>query len=130
MRCSASCGNGVLGPVFRKFLKIACLDGADFVPKSLDIAKADFGYSRTYLTNVMSIDAALDGKQYDLVNSSEVIPYISPEKYLHFFKVRNSLSRQSYVTYLTVTVDNLPFWRFLEGATELHQYPADGRIGW
>jgi predicted TPR repeat methyltransferase len=83
----SGCGNGVLGPVFRKFLKIACLDGADFVPKSLEIAKADFEYSRTYLTNVMSIDAALDGKQYDLVNSSEVIPYIPPDKYLHFFKV-------------------------------------------
>jgi dTDP-4-amino-4,6-dideoxygalactose transaminase len=83
----SGCGNGVLGPVFQKFLKIACLDGADFVPKSLEIAKAEFGYSRTYLTNVMSIDAALDGKQYDLVNSSEVIPYIPPDKYSHFFRV-------------------------------------------
>ena len=84
---AGGCGNGALGPVFCKLLKIACLDGADFVPESLEIAKADFGYSRTYLTNVMSIDAALDGKQYDLVNSSEVIPYIPPEKYLHFFRV-------------------------------------------
>jgi dTDP-4-amino-4,6-dideoxygalactose transaminase len=83
----SGCGNGALGPVFHKNLKVACLDGADFIPRSLEIAKSDFGYSRTHLTNVMSIDAALDGRQYDLVNSSGVISYIPPDKHLHFFKV-------------------------------------------
>jgi dTDP-4-amino-4,6-dideoxygalactose transaminase/2-polyprenyl-3-methyl-5-hydroxy-6-metoxy-1,4-benzoquinol methylase len=82
----SGCGNGALGPVFRKSLKVACLDGVDFVTKSLEIAKAKLGYSRTYLANVVSIDAAIEEKQYDLVNSCDVIPYIPPEKYSHFFR--------------------------------------------
>jgi dTDP-4-amino-4,6-dideoxygalactose transaminase/predicted RNA methylase len=83
----SGCGNGALGPVFRSCLKIASLDGADFVSKSLEIAKTDFGYSRTYLTNVTSINAAIEEKRYDLVNCSDVITFIPPDKYPHFFSV-------------------------------------------
>ena len=82
----SGCGNGALGPVFHQSLKVASLVGADFVPKSLEIAKSDFGYSQTCLTNVMSIDQAVDGKKYDLVNSCEVILYIPPDKYRQFFR--------------------------------------------
>jgi SAM-dependent methyltransferase len=83
----SGCGNGALGPVFRNHLKVASLDGADFVPKSLEFAKADSGYSRTYLTNVTSIDGAVEEKQYDLVNCSNVIAYIPSDKHPHFFSV-------------------------------------------
>jgi predicted TPR repeat methyltransferase len=82
----SGCGNGALGPVFHQSLKVSTLDGADFVPKSLEIAKNDFEYSSVYLTNVMSIDQAIDGKRYDLVNSCEVILYIAPDKYRQFFR--------------------------------------------
>lgn len=58
---------------------------ADFVPKSLEIAKSEFGYTRTSLTNVVAIDEAVDGKKYDLVNSCEVLLYIPPDKYQQFF---------------------------------------------
>jgi dTDP-4-amino-4,6-dideoxygalactose transaminase/predicted TPR repeat methyltransferase len=82
----SGCGNGALGPVFYQSLKVAALVGADFVPKSLEIAKDQFGYTTTHLTNVMSIDQAVDGKQFDLVNSCEVILYIPPDKYRQFFR--------------------------------------------
>ena len=93
----SGCGNGALGPVFHQSLKVTTLVGADFVPKSLEIAKSEFGYSKTCLTNVMSIDRAVDGKQYDLVNSCEVILYIPPDKYRQFFRAhRHCVADQCY----------------------------------
>lgn len=81
----SGCGNGVLGPLLRETLEPAALDGADFVSESLRIAENQYGYTTTFLTNVLSINTVIGRKKYDFVNSCEVVLYIPPDQYRNFF---------------------------------------------
>jgi dTDP-4-amino-4,6-dideoxygalactose transaminase/SAM-dependent methyltransferase len=101
----SGCGNGVMAPLFREHLKIGRLDGVDFVEDALQIANEQYKYTRTFQSNVMSLDTAVAGKKYDFINSSEVIPYVSPDNFPKFLQAHRNCLRDG--GHLLLTFPNL-----------------------
>jgi dTDP-4-amino-4,6-dideoxygalactose transaminase/SAM-dependent methyltransferase len=92
MVLDSGCGNGVTGPVFREHIKTGCLDGVDLNGDALQIAHEQYGYTRTFVSNAMSLYTAVAGKKYDFVNSSGVIAYVAPDQFENFLRAhRNCL---------------------------------------